>query len=201
MTARTHGTWTDADGVSHSWEQPQLPLDVLRLHPDTWRHAVVVGTDRHHLARTTAAPDRNAPEQDPGRSFAQDVLGAVAECAVAAQLGGFWPALNRPDGSGDVWLPFVGPGEVRSTLKPDGSLIVRDRDDGKLDRPFVLVVGPMHWDGRLATVRCAGWIFGRDAADTRFRSAPGGGQAAYFVPQEALLPLEQLQRWTEGKGS
>lgn len=198
MTRRS-GTYATPDGVTHSWEQRPLPLDAIYLPRDLWQHAASVGLAR--FAAHLAAGDDGASTADPRNRMANDVLGAVAEAAVARHLNAHWSAgFTRPEHGGDLLLPFVGPAEVRSTVHGDGHLVVYQSDK---DRPFVLVCD-FGWTNGEAAMRCPGWILGADAQRPEFwreRGDRGCVVPAYWVPQSQLLPLSSLKSWTEGKGT
>ena len=80
-----------------------------------------------------------------------EVESTCAERAVAKAIGVYWPEGSELDYDGD--LP--GGRHVRSTDRPDGSLLIypEDDDNGK----FLLVVG------QAPKFRLVGWLYGREA--------------------------------------
>ena len=54
------------------------------------------------------------------------------------------------------------------------------------DRKFVLVTI------QDKTTLIHGWCYGRDAMKEEFWADPARGRPAYFVPKEALFPIESL---------
>lgn len=127
----------------------------------------------------------------PKDQFCYEVTGAMGEIAAAKALG-----LRGPDGR---WLDGgvnreregdLGKLEVRAAAGTNGqldrlSLIVRPRD--KKDVPYILVVGAYD------TWYLKGWILGRDARQDEFWEAKGFSPIkAWFVPQDALNPMETL---------
>ena len=111
----------------------------------------------------------------------EEVVGAVAEVAVAKAVGGFFvPSVNTfhrvPDILHDV--------EVRATDDRNGRLIVRDNDSN--DRRYLLVTT----DGLNSTI--VGWMTGGDAKQDHWRANPGGYRESWFVPQHALRPPEEV---------
>jgi hypothetical protein len=112
----------------------------------------------------------------------EEVTGAAGELAVGKWSGSFFvPSVNTyhrvPDCLEDV--------EVRSTRLAKGCLIVRDNDAD--DRRYVLAIV----DGD--TIRLAGWMHGRDAKCDEWFQNPHERRPAWFVPQEKLRPMEELQ--------
>lgn len=114
-----------------------------------------------------------------GDGYDAHVHGAVCEFVVAKALGIFWP------GPGVLWSADVGGGiQVRSTKREWGSLIVHKEDADKA--PFVLVTGCLlNYDVR-------GWLYGHECKQQGWWSA-GDGRPAFFVPQTALKPIEELR--------
>ncbi|HEU4975274.1 MAG TPA: hypothetical protein VFT50_09310 [Baekduia sp.] len=113
-----------------------------------------------------------------------DIEAAAGELAVAKALGVFWvgdtdPITDRHGGD-------VAGLQVRHTRRPDGSLILHDRDHDH--HVFVLVVGAM------PAFTIPGWIHGANGKQPEFwRQPPRVPRAAFFVPQSALTPLAPAQ--------
>lgn len=143
-------------------------------------HAAQVGS-----MRRISAINRNRPqplgEPEKIAAWDKDIESSGAEAAVAKLLGLYWYAVDADPQSIDGDVSGV---EVRHTHRPDGRLILHDKDDG--DRPFVLVRGVM------PAYDVVGWIFGRDGKKQKYLFK-GDGRAAYFVPAADLRPIEELK--------
>ncbi len=113
------------------------------------------------------------------------INGALGEVAVAKYLGRYWDGMGA---LGDLHAADVGGGvQVRWTGKPNGDLILHPSDAD--DKPFVLVTG----DAPRFTLH--GWILGRDGKLETYWRDPAGGRAAFFVPQNKLVPIAELAAW------
>lgn len=140
------------------------------------------------VARVVSAVAKGR-QREPGRTdvFERHCLGAVGEYAAAKALGVFWSLdcgeldTNRGDLAGRI--------QVKATTRQNGSLIVRPNDP--TDMPYLLAIVALEL---LPVVRVAGWARGSDCkTDENWREidrARGVHQAAWFVPQDQLLPLE-----------
>lgn len=113
-----------------------------------------------------------------GLYWETDIEAAAAELAFAKALRAFYapavsPRVDRAEGD-------VGGAQVRHTKRPNGSLIVHDRDIDHQE--FFLVVGAM------PSFRVVGSMLAREAKDKRFwrTDVP---RPAFFVPQTALTPF------------
>lgn len=115
-----------------------------------------------------------------GDGWGVDIEGACAEFALAKGLDLFWHGYaTDPRGlPGDV-----GQLQVRSTPRTDGCLIVHEGDPDTAW--FVLVVG------QVPIFRLAGAIRGADAKRPEWWQT-FTGRPAFFVPQAALGPLDDL---------
>jgi hypothetical protein len=111
----------------------------------------------------------------------QNVEGLCGEVAVAKALNVYWePKVNSFKTRGDL-AGF----EVRTRSRHDYELLVRDQDPD--DRAYVLVTGVA------PNFVVRGWMLGKDAKQAQWRMDHGNaGQPAYFVPQMALRPIEDL---------
>jgi hypothetical protein len=112
--------------------------------------------------------------------WSRHVEGAAAELAFAKDRGLYWTGvtqLARTDVSGV---------QVRHTTRPDGCLVIRDRDC-LANEPTVLVTGAA------GVYRLVGWIRPAFARREEWRRDPNGYGPAYFVPQSALETLEELE--------
>jgi hypothetical protein len=103
----------------------------------------------------------------------------MAEMAVARHLGIYW------DGNiGDRKAADVGPYQVRHTEYATGCLLLHPPD--KNDDIFILVTGEN------GTYNLVGWVYARDGKNPKHWKDPVKGRPAFFVPQDALNPLDQL---------
>ena len=116
-----------------------------------------------------------------GPGWNENMEGSAAELAVAKALdihwGGGMDGFKTPDLGKNL--------QIRSTISHNYSLIVRPVDP---DEDFyILVTGtaPEYW------VR--GYIVGTAAKNDRWTRDPNERPDAYFVPSEALLPIEDLK--------
>lgn len=116
-----------------------------------------------------------------GDGWGIHIEGAGAELAVAKAAGLFWEAVvKNPLGlAGDV-----GPIQVRSTQRANGRLILHKSDPA--ESLFILVTG------RIPEFTIVGAIPGEQGMKDSYWTDPKEGRPAYFVPQEALKPLEEF---------
>jgi hypothetical protein len=136
-----------------------------------------VGWLRQLEAIKAGKQDRHGYE---GEGWSEHIEGACGELAVAKLLGVFW------DGSVNTWKSCDLPGlQIRTRSRPDYDLIVRPSDDS--DSPWVLVTG------KCPKYAVRGWILGRDAKKQGWLRTYAGRPAAYFVPSNALRPLNELK--------
>ena len=135
-------------------------------------HAVTVGGARHNAAIGQAR--RDAVPVDS--RWQAHIVGALGELTVAKVLGVYWaPNVGGYDYGGDV-----AGYQVRATPRDDGPLVIRPRDPD--DAVFVLVTGEP------PCLHVRGCIRAGDAKQDRYRQAPGGRPAAWFVPAVDLDP-------------
>ncbi len=141
--------------------------------------AAYIGVLRRIQSKTTGLKNNHGYEgTDPWQT---DIEAAGAELAVSKALNLHWNA-----GVNTFRAPDIGENlQVRWTPLITGSLILRETD-GDLAY-YVLVVGCM------PDMQIAGFIRGRDGKKGRWLKSPGGRPPAYFVPQEALRPLDHLR--------
>jgi hypothetical protein len=140
-------------------------------------YVAAIGAIRH--TESVASGRRDAHGCDGDDSLAGHVNGAGAECAVAKALDRYW--------SGHVGS-FKGPDigkniQVRWRSNPVWDLIVRDDDPD--DHFYFLVTG------QAPQFMVHGCIMGRDARNPDWRKTHGGREAAFFVPQGALIELKE----------
>ena len=120
----------------------------MRLDAGEAFNAAIAGLQRQFRAIERQA--KNTVEQSCYDELATHVHGAIAEAAVAKALGLYCNLCSK-----DRSLPDIYPNiEVRSTLKPDGPLIVRSKD--ATDRKYYLVAG------MYPNIQIVGWLWGKD---------------------------------------
>ena len=108
------------------------------------------------------------------------VEGTLAEYAVAKALDICWDG-----GVGTFTLPDAGPFQVRHTERANGKMLLHPSD--KDDEICVLVVG------NYGTYTLHGWAVIGDVKLPEYWWDPKGGRPCYFVPREALRPMEELR--------
>lgn len=130
------------------------------------------------------------PERYPNEMFTTHVVGAMAEFAVAKELGLKWEAhvnhFSKPDlvarrGSKDIWI------EVRHTPKRN-DIKVKDSDP---DHAIVVGVRGGPPDFELIGFVKAGTIKAEDS----LLSAPAPGKPAWFADHEWVQSIEALKQW------
>ncbi len=110
-----------------------------------------------------------------------NVEGAAGEIAAAKAIGTYWGGtVNTFKTMGDV-----GDLEVRTRSKSYYELIVREGDNS--NAIFILVTG------QAPVFNVVGWIKASDAKQPKWRKTHGGRPPAYFVPHDALNPIESLK--------
>lgn len=115
-------------------------------------------------------------------SFRDNFLGAIAEKVVGGYLelpvnfDSF--AFGEPDVGDDI--------DVKSTVHTTGSLVIGKKQDP--DWNYVLVIN-QGWD----TCRIAGYLPGSVAMTDKYWDEFRGRTPSYWIPQEDLLPIEDLR--------
>lgn len=109
--------------------------------------------------------------------WGMEVESCGAELFAAKSLGLFWHAstLNLQALPGDC-----GNVQVRHTVRPDGCLILHDRDRG--DARFILVTG------RYPEYCMVGWTYARDGREKRYWRTIRK-RSAYYCPQDKLRSM------------
>jgi hypothetical protein len=144
---------------------------------EVWQ-AVMIGAMRHIKALRSGLPDRHGFDGTDGWTI--HIEGAAGEMAVSKALDRYWGApVNTFKAGGDV-----GEVQVRTRSRHDYELLVRP-DDRDAD---VYV----HVTGRVPAFRVHGWLSGQEAKRPEYLRAHGGRPPAYFVPTDALHPIETL---------
>lgn len=149
----------------------------VTLTPTESRAAILTGAERQIDALARGLRDRAGTGDD---TWTLHIEGAAGEMAAAKALGRYWqmPVATFKHG-GDV-----GDLQIRTRSHHSFELIVRD-DDRDTD-VFLLVTG------RIPRFQVHGWIRGGDAKRAEWRKQHGEREAAYFVPQNELRPLVEL---------
>lgn len=134
----------------------------------------LLGVMKRH--RSLAAGHRARYGHTGLNAWEDQITGAMGEIVLAKALDCFPKLANGPDYRGDV-----GRFEVRTTSRPDGSLIVYSNDHD--ERLYVLVCGSG------PTYEIAGAMPGREAKQARYWRTDVR-HPAYFVPRQDLSPFE-----------
>jgi len=143
--------------------------------------AAMIGAKRNIEAKVRRLPDRHG---FTGSGWDAHIEGACGEIAVAKFLGLYWGgSVNTFKTGGDVSGL-----EVRTRSESHYDLIIRDNDPP--DSIYILVIG------QCPTYQVVGWVRGREGKRAEYRKTHGGRPGAYFVPQSALRPIEELREET-----
>jgi hypothetical protein len=152
----------------------QLTLPEWDLAVNTARIRIIASASQRLNHATTY-------QRDVLTRLKEEVVGACGEIGLAKSAGQwFVPGLNTFHSTPD----FLRDVEVRSTDRADGSLIIRDNDDGGRRYVLALVSG--------SRVKLAGWMLGSDAKKDQWVRDPHGNRPAWFVPQRALRSMEEF---------
>ena len=112
-----------------------------------------------------------------------DLIGSIGEAVVAKYLDRFWCGRGKFRG-GDV-----GSYQVRATKYDTGCLLLNKNDYP--DTPYILVTV----NSGVGKIR--GWVYAREGQQDKYLQDKSGRGKAYYVPQDALRPIETLP--TENK--
>ena len=153
------------------------------LREDDLKHAASIGFRRQMENLCNGLSHRfNFPRHNASVAWGYHIEAAIAEKAVAVYLELPWN-----ERVGDIGVSDVGTHiEVRSTDRPDGSLIVHETD--RSGAVFVLVI-----NNESNTRVLAGWICGYEAKRSQFWQEKCIGRPAYFVPQGELHDMRELK--------
>lgn len=124
--------------------------------------------------------NRHAHGYSGGEGWELHITGALGELAFAKLTNRYWESVASDFRS---LIGDVGRHQVRTTARENGCLIVHERDPD--DAMFFLVIGTA------PTFYVAGGIQG-SAAKSEEWWRTDTGRPAFFVPQDALTPLEEL---------
>jgi len=158
---------------------PSKPAEIptnIELTIAEYAEAARAGLERHIQSLQSAERNR---VQNPSFSIKTDADAACAERAFAKALGIQWMR-----NVGTFQRENAGRYRCKYTSHPQGRLIVRN--DDATDGIYVLIVG----SGR--RYRIAGAITGAQARQIGEKTAPNGGEPAWFVSQKQLKPISEL---------
>lgn len=111
--------------------------------------------------------------------WGRDILGCLAECAVAKYKNAYWtPCHDRPHGVADLGTDK----QVRSSPNPRSPLTIYKTD--KSDHSFLLVIT------QPPKFTLVGWMHGKDAKQPQYWKDTNVNAPAFFVPQADLRPLK-----------
>ena len=174
---------------------------------EEWKTAALMAADR----RANPRPSQDQDSDGVKTTLDSETHGIVAELLVARILKAYPTALigydkTQPDIDGGPWKI-----EVRSTHHKDGHLMVRpQRDAGKSASMFILVTYDI-WGGRRALYTVHGGMLGKDVAEGSIEKKGGKywqenpfgtkGKPAWCVPQEDLIPFEDLLVRVQGEAA
>lgn len=121
------------------------------------------------------------PTYGAPRYLAMDIEGVLAEIAVGKGLNVPWDEKRF----GNIVTGPMGEVHIRSTTHLTGSLILHPRDQD--DAVYLLVLN------NNPNFTLAGWLLGKDGKLDKYWREAGVRHPAFFVPQSALHPVEDLQ--------
>lgn len=144
----------------------------VQLTPEEMLSAVIVGARRLIVSEKSGLANVAGAE----RKWDDEIEGAMAEAALAREIGAFFDPRVGKYKSKDV-----GQFHVRHTTLDTGCLIIREKDP---EGVYALVVGS------LGNYRIFGSIDSSKAKTMdQYRKAPNNRPAAWFVPQSELAAL------------
>jgi len=147
----------------------------------TWAEVLLgstVGCMRHISALKAGKHDAHGAEAG---GWNYHINGACGEIAVAKHLKCFWGGTINTWKDADLGVRL----QIRTRSKDYYELIVRKNDSS--EDHFVLVTG----NAPEYVVR--GWIVGEDAKKDMWIQEYANREAAYFVPQRFLNPMETIR--------
>jgi hypothetical protein len=153
---------------------------------DERQQAVKEGLRRQGFNESKGLRGRNGGAWKGSKALDIHLLGAAGEMAVASHLGMkhlLYKETQAKRGSDD--LPGM---DIKTRSKHSYDLIVQKNEDPR--KKFVLVT----IQDKITLIH--GWCYGRDAMKEEFWADPARGRPAYFVPKEALAPIDSLNDQT-----
>lgn len=159
-------------------------MPVVTLTPEEFSMAIHVATDRAVESLRSDRQDRLYEKTWPD-AFAVHCTGAVGEIAFAKWAGVYVDFSCRRFSGDEPDIYYNGkPCEIRARTKPYYQLKIQKNDDPQ--RYYVLV------RGAAPDLDVVGWLKGEDGMREEWLAEHGNWSAAYFVPDESLLPMEAL---------
>ena len=155
----------------------------VHIDADEFSLCAHVGLQRLVSAIKYSRQDKVKRKRDWAESLNVHVLGALGEMACAKALGISWT------GSVDTFKTVSdlrGDIEVRHRSNPTWDLIIRDSD--KSDKVYVLTRGIPPDE-----VEVVGYIQGHAGKKNEYKKDWGKWGEAYFIPADALHPIEELK--------
>ena len=149
--------------------------------------AMEEGIRRQGVNEAKGLRGRNGGAWKGSKALDIHMLGAAGEVAVASYLGmkeHLFKETEARRGSDD--LPGI---DVKTRSRHQYDLIVQKNENAC--KKFVLVTIESQ------KTFLHGWCYGRDAMKEEFWADPARGRPAYFVPKEALSPMETLNDETQ----
>lgn len=172
--------WVEVDGVGMI-EVVLTDLELGYLIP-------CVAMQRDEMGKKAHAD--NAKYGHKGDSLETHEVGCKGECACAKGLNVYWSGAGQDfhhDTDVSGYLVRLALNEYSRKGYP-ASLIVRPAEKYEPDAIWIMVI--QRDDPNTFLVR--GWIYDADARQEQWLRAPNGREAAYFVPQDALEPMDTL---------
>jgi hypothetical protein len=148
---------------------------LIRLDDHEMRIAEIIGKKRHE----ESANRKTTRGQPVETSWDSHMVGAYGEMAVGKALN-LYPGFTVNNFNGPDIEPNI---QVRAARK--GRLILTDKDNSF--HKYVLVLG------EAPDLDVVGWLWGYEGQDAKWLFDPNNNRPpAYFVPKEALRPIETL---------
>lgn len=144
--------------------------------------AMEEGMRRQAVNEAKGLRGRNKGPRFGDKALEVHLLGAAGEMAVASHLGlkhELYKETEAKRGSND--LPGI---DVKTRSRHSYDLIVQKNEDP--GKKFILVTIEKQ------RTLIHGWCYGREAMEERYWADPARGRPAYFVPKEALRPIDTL---------
>ncbi len=144
------------------------------------------------VAKSRQSTNRGASNPDGAiiNSYKADRIGSIGEEAVSAAMQLEWDGKHF---SFEDWLEWRKTGndvsglEVKCTDHPYGRLWVRERENVKLDAPYILVKAHKY-----PTVTLIGWAYGKEIKQEKHLEPGLYNKPAYYIPSASLRPMDDL---------
>jgi hypothetical protein len=156
-------------------------MNIVELNKEEATEAAIMGIHRRMTNLYGELKDLGHHGPPIGGSWwSNDIEAAGAELAFSKFINEKWVGavntFNAPDVEGG-W-------QVRYTDWDNGCLILRKKDEPKLNQKFVLVTGSM------PKYHIRGYIVGKNGVRKKYLKNPHGGKPALFIPQSDLIKFE-----------